>query len=800
MQDSEVIQRPLRGASQKHHWNAVESFWDHLKPGRNFDIGLYRSVDNREGEGQVRTGLMIAMIRECASRIGPLARVLAFGILAGGVFASSALACNAETEHIRRQEGYALGLPDCRAYEQVSPVAKNGADAFGEADTVKASRSGGAVTFWSMSPFLGEPGSHIVSLETPHLSSRLVDSHNWSTQGLLPATDVQNAVVIGGSSEDLARTIEMSGEPALAEGAAKGPEVRNAYVRDNATGIYQLLAANVGNGSTLYFADATPNGRRILFETAEQLSTSNGSPVSGVVNLYEWNEARPSTERLSLVGLVPSSGKGSCNPSGPVCEPPVGGSVAGPGGPSVAPLFPGGSSSFLYTQHTISEDGSLIFFTDLTTGFIYERKPTVGETVRVSAGTEPAYWRAATPSGSFVFYTEGAKLYRYNSATSTSEALTSGTEGKGLLGALGVSNDGSYVYIVSEEVLASNERKPGVEVEKAVSGADNLYEWHDGEVSFIARLEGSRAGGDETDWVNGQGGAGLAEQEPGGGGKSSRVAPDGREVLFSSVRRLTAYDNAGMYELYLYNAGAPASSSNPVCVSCNSRGTTAKWNTFLSLLENDRPVGPQAQNSILARNLSNDGGRAFFETREALVPAASNDRMNVYEWERKGDGTCASASVSFVASSGGCLYLISTGQSASNSYFADASENGEDVFFFTRQSLVGQDQDPNEDVYDAHVEGGIVAQNPVSATPCADEETCRGEPEVQPAFGAPSSSLLSGSGNLAPPLPATTKVVTKVKCPKGKRLNHGACVKVKPRKRKARGSTRSRPMNAGRRG
>jgi hypothetical protein len=267
--------------------------------------------------------------------------------------------------------------------------------------------------------------------------------------------------------------------------------------------------------------------------------------------------------------------------------------------------------------------------------------------------------------------------------------------------------------------------------------------------------------------------------------------------LFSSVHPLTAYDNASKFEFYMYNARTPPSAGNPVCISCNPRGTAAKWDTFLSLLENARPVGPPHQNSIVTRNLSNDGGRVFFETREALLSTASNDRINVYEWEREGDGTCGHASASLVAAAGGCLYLISTGQSTSNSYFADASESGDDVFFFTRQPLVGQDQDDNEDLYDAHLEGGIAAQNPVRATPCVEEATCRSGPEAQPVFGVPSSNLLSGPGNVTASSLAT-HVAKKAKCPKNKRLSHGKCVKLKRKaKKKKAQKARSRAGNTG---
>jgi hypothetical protein len=95
--------------------------------------------------------------------------------------------------------------------------------------------------------------------------------------------------------------------------------------------------------------------------------------------------------------------------------------------------------------------------------------------------------------------------------------------------------------------------------------------------------------------------------------------------------------------------------------------------------------------------------------------------------------------------------LISTGQSPDESYFGDASTSGGDVFFFTRQSLVSQDQDNNVDVYDAREHGGLASQNAVATSPCVSER-CRGSSSTAPAFEVPSSVTLSGSGNLGPPV------------------------------------------------
>src|ERR1700677_3417247 len=359
--------------------------------------------------------------------------------------ASLARADGCTNEQIRKEQAYGLRLPDCRAYEQVSPVPKNLTDAAGEPGIVQASSSGAGVSFFAVAPFPGTAGS---GGQVPtYLSIRSPDDE-WLTEGLLPETAPGSHEQVIGLTEDLANTILLAEEPPLAPGAELG--TRNAYVFDNAGKSYQLLAADIGFGK-LSFADATPGGSHILFETKTQL-TANAAP--GVYNLYEWNEAKPPGERVSLAGVLPTG------------EASIGGSIAGPGGPAV-PQYgsstPGGSTDEFYTQNTISENGSRVFFSEVEKGIVYMREPEAERTVQVSAGIEPAYWRAATPGGSLVFYTEGEDLYRYNVAGDRPEALTSGAAG--VLGTLGVSDDGSYVYFVGTGKLASDRNGNGEEAE-----------------------------------------------------------------------------------------------------------------------------------------------------------------------------------------------------------------------------------------------------------------------------------------------------------------------------------------------
>ena len=672
-------------------------------------------------------GSLSSGIGGTAGRASPLLLLLTFVCinLGAGVLAASARAEDCPNEQLRGQEGYALALPDCRAYEQVSPVDKNFTDALGFPGVVQSAPSGEAVTFFSIAPFPGVMGA--ASIPT-YLSTRA--GGGWSTQGLAPAANHPTAGgseedSTGGLTEDLSAALILV-EPGLETDLAPGVY---SYLRDSATGSFGLLGPGIAT-----FADATIDDSRIIFESAEQL-LPEASP--GVVNLYEWNESKLPGEQLNVAGLLPASEGGQA---------PTDGSVVGPGGPALGEEVVGGATGGFYTQYTISADGSRIFFSDAGTGRIYMREPQAARTIPVSAGTEPAYWRAATTDGSYVFYIEGEDLYRFDVASDMREALTSDVAG--VLGMLGIATEsGSYAYFVATRVLADNENG---NKEVAEAGKANLYEWHDGETTFIARL--STTGSDPADW---RGFLRAREvQGPAQGEKSSRVTPDGTTVLFASQAQLTGYDNAGHDELYLYEAPTNKLS----CVSCNPDGAPATSETYLaSNVELSSKPGARA---FLTRNLSEDGSRVFFQTKEALVPQDKNGQTDVYEWEREGAGSCEHASASFSASNGGCLSLISTGQSAQPSYFGDASADGSDVFFFTRQSLVGQDQDENEDLYDARVEGGIAAQNPSPAVGCTGEG-CLGPADAPPVFDVPASTTFVGVESAAPQPTAESKPLTR---------------------------------------
>jgi hypothetical protein len=310
-------------------------------------------------------------------------------------------------------------------------------------------------------------------------------------------------------------------------------------------------------------------------------------------------------------------------------------------------------------------------------------------------------------------------------------------------------------------------------------GSCSLYLWHEGQVDLIARL---KAGGSQPDALNWT----PTPRELFGTSsyvaKTSFLSADGQTLLFRSQEKLTAYDNEGTPEFYRYRVGDPAGLR---CVSCNPAGEAAGEGPDTGQLHFAK-LGPLTSvAAVSSRVLSADGNKAFFETAESLVPEDTNGQggcpslgpypscLDVYEWEAPGTpgGSCNEGSAAYSPLNAGCVYLISTGKSEYPSLFADASASGNDVFFFTRDRLVGQDKDELQDVYDARVGGGLPSQNPVSVVPCEAAESCHGPAQTPPAESSPATPTFAGPQN---PKPKHKKQHKKHKAKKHKAKGHKA--------------------------
>jgi hypothetical protein len=125
--------------------------------------------------------------------------------------------------------------------------------------------------------------------------------------------------------------------------------------------------------------------------------------------------------------------------------------------------------------------------------------------------------------------------------------------------------------------------------------------------------------------------------------------------------------------------------------------------------------------------MSADGRLVFFSTTEALVPEDTNRAVDVYEYDAPT----------------GTVHLLSTGSDPLDSYFMSSSASGANVFFLTRQQLVGADTDNSYDMYDARIDGGFREPSPPSP-PCSGD-TCQGQETAAPSAASPASASVTGS-------------------------------------------------------
>ena len=362
---------------------------------------------------------------------------------------------------------------------------------------------------------------------------------------------------------------------------------------------------------------------------------------------------------------------------------------------------------------TASNDGSRVFFTDCNrltaNSTAVPNSPTVPTSNCEQEVEHKAGYRVKTPVGN--------DLYEYDLETGSLTDLTVDPQAKetaGVVGVLGASGDGSYVYFAAAGVLANGAKHQeciqSINQKEAAPTMCNVYLVHDGGAPvFVAAVTAE----DWSDWATVV------------GAHSAYVASAGGALVFDSRLNLTGFSSGGVSEVYMFTPGVGLS-----CVSCNPSGGLTPPGTGARL--------PESGSATYAlRAVSANGDRVFFDSSEGLVPQDENGRVDVYEWERDGSGSCTRPA--------GCLYLLSGGTSTDNSSFVDASENGDDVFLMTRAELLARDQGEARQIYDARV-GALPELSP----PVCSGSGCQGVPGAPPVFSTPSSVTFSGVGNFPP--------------------------------------------------
>ena len=145
--------------------------------------------------------------------------------------------------------GPSANLPDCRAYEMVSPPQKNGADVMPNPQRTRAAADGNAIQFPSLTGFGDVHGG---SFATDYMAVRGADGA-WRTHGITPMQEPTSyarmsppqfeARYMGEFSSDLSRGVFMAKTPLTA--APNVDQMVNLYLRSDlltpGAGTYQLL-------------------------------------------------------------------------------------------------------------------------------------------------------------------------------------------------------------------------------------------------------------------------------------------------------------------------------------------------------------------------------------------------------------------------------------------------------------------------------------------------------------------------------------------------------------------------------
>jgi hypothetical protein len=383
-----------------------------------------------------------------------------------------------------------------------------------------------------------------------------------------------------------------------------------------------------------------------------------------------------------------------------------------------------------------SADGSTVAFSLESGPLVGQEKPLslyvrVGDsrTIELAPGgaDEPAI-AGFSSTGRYVFYLAGGDLFRLDTETGSRLRVTE----TGDATVVNIPTDGGSAYFASPSVLTAGRNPLG---QSAQEGRDNLYRWQEGrDVSFVATVTERDMNG-ASNGLNGFYRNGLGQWAKGVPSNSpdesaSRTTADGSTMIFEAEADLTGYDSEGSAEIYRYDAAA----GSLRCLSCDPTQGPASGSALLQAMNQNGLVAPVNTMSGIP-NLSSNGRRAFFQSPDRLVPSDTDERVDVYEWEADGVGSCATP--------GGCLFLISSGKSARDNYLYGVSESGDDVFISTADLLNQEDSSETPSIYDARVNGGFAAY------PARSE--CQGE-ACQPAPSSPpeahsGSTSFHGQGN-----------------------------------------------------
>ena len=682
------------------------------------------------------------MSHNLRSRMGRVGAIAAFALLATGTITTipaPAVAAEPCPNEQLRGEDNSTSLPDCRAYEMVSPVSKQASILVPQV----VSEDGDSFDFESSGAL---PGAlERLPLGGHYLAQR--SQSGWETV-------FQGGIAGSGFQPNSAGQVDVTGTLAS--------QVWEGRLSESSPGEYAIRQPNgtflsTGVGPVAFYGGASSDLEDIVFNAAPDkklLPVDPGIHI-GPGGLYEIAGADSGSPSLHYVALD------NAGDALPATETPVtlGSSTAqANNGSKYNAISANGASIFFDVAPVATYNGDTqtqVFARINNTETVDLSEPTIGATGDCSTCTEtapykPAEFLGASKNGEKVFFkteqglfsgqtTENIYEYDFNAPAHHRIILvSSGSAAPEVQGVVRISNDGSLVYFVAKGKLAPF----NAEYKEPVEHAANLYAFEQdeahpaGQITFIADLcSGSGKSGSITD----------AQCPPASTATDTalwraadeheaQATPEGRFLVFGSVAGLTEGDTSTVTQIFRYDA----QTGELVRVSAGEGGYGDNGNTTTQAADVGAPAGgtfganADLENSVVShRAVSQDGQDVVFTTADALSPRDTNNEEDVYEWHN------------------GSVSLISDGKDPEGSSFSIMSASGSDIFFTTRDSLVGQDSDTGEDIYDARVNGGFPA--PTAPSPACSGDTCQGS--LGALFSAPgpngSASQVAGE-NVAP--------------------------------------------------
>ena len=602
-----------------------------------------------------------------------------------------------------RQQTRTSYLPDCRAYELVSPGNANGVLLTEPEDLRNSPLADNTFVYGGIAGVI--PGTNPVNDLASDAYAATRTNSGWVTSYIgIPGNE---------TSTDETRATDLSMDRFLvfnAEPPSAGlfsANISNApYVYDSKGNRLARWPGNLDSipGATEFAGQVSPSpdfshlafsSSNIAF-TNEGLTTAPGSA-------YDFNTLSNTTSLISLT----ASGENILQ----------GESIGFPGHAS---WYPGVSTN---GSHILMSAGGVLYMR-VNDALSYD----------VSRGHAVGYVDM-TPDGSKVYFTSAEQLtpddhdtsvdlYMWSEATDSLTRISGGNNGNGNSDACNASwISGCDVLPVvgggrSDRALAANgdiyfyspEQLDG---SKGTSGQVNLYDYRDGQAQFVAAL------------APGTGCEHHPFEEDCGNGPLTRinVSPDDGHAAFLTSDPLTSYNNTATNGICSEELISGAPLSGPRCQEMYTYEPATGKIECASCNQSGAPPVSDAVGSEDGRFMTDDG-RVFFYTLDALVPRDTNQKHDVYEYVdgrpqliTTGTGSQDASVVKFAADS--------SSATAREAGFSGVTADGEDVYFSTYNTLIGQDENGNFlKFYDARTDGGFPFVPPPA--PCQAADECHG--------------------------------------------------------------------------